>query len=100
MLFDKDGRIRKYANELEILEDFSEIRLEYYHKRKDFLLRRLRRQREIFSEKVRFIQLVISEALKVKNRKKDALIEDLRKRNFRTIHEICEGEHIPGVTAD
>eukprot|EP00929_Paragymnodinium_shiwhaense_P049118 TRINITY_DN24798_c0_g1_i1.p1 TRINITY_DN24798_c0_g1~~TRINITY_DN24798_c0_g1_i1.p1 ORF type:complete len:1288 (+),score=381.44 TRINITY_DN24798_c0_g1_i1:105-3968(+) len=92
VFFDRNGKINKYNNELEIIEDFAGIRLEFYHKRKAHLLRKLRQQQEILSEKVRFIRLVISEELKVKNRKKDQLIADLRKKNFRTIHEICEGE--------
>mmetsp|Transcript_21318 Transcript_21318/g.45361 ORF Transcript_21318/g.45361 Transcript_21318/m.45361 type:complete len:1306 (+) Transcript_21318:68-3985(+) len=92
--FDKDGKIRKYADEHEIIEDFAKLRLEYYHKRKAHLLRALRQQHEIIREKVRFIRLVIEEKLKVKNRKKDTLIEDLRKNNFRTLSEITEGDDI------
>merc|ERR1712176_654670 len=63
ILFDKSGKIKKYANEREILEDFAELRLEYYHKRKDHILHRLRCQCEVLSEKVRFIRDVISEKL-------------------------------------
>lgn len=92
IFFDKGGRIRKFTTELEIIEYFAELRLEYYQKRKDHLLRRLRQQCEILSEKVRFIKQVISEKLKVKNRKKEVLIQDLRKMNFRTMQEICEGD--------
>jgi len=94
ILFDKDGKIRKYANELEILEDFAQLRLEYYHKRKEYLLGRLRQQLEILSEKVRFIELVIAEKLKVKNRKKDVLIEDLLKNKFRPLYEITNGDDV------
>lgn len=90
-LFDRDGKIRKYNTVVEILEDFAELRLEYYNKRKAYLIRILRQQLEVISEKVRFILAVISEKLKVKNRKKDTLIEDLRKQKFRTLQEITEG---------
>eukprot|EP00927_Polykrikos_kofoidii_P034300 TRINITY_DN29120_c0_g1_i1.p1 TRINITY_DN29120_c0_g1~~TRINITY_DN29120_c0_g1_i1.p1 ORF type:complete len:1271 (-),score=344.83 TRINITY_DN29120_c0_g1_i1:123-3935(-) len=92
VFFDKSGKIKKYANEKEIIEDFAVLRLEYYHKRKDYILRRLKLDRDIISEKVRFIKLVVEDKLKVKNRKRDQLIEDLRKNGFRTMQEICEGE--------
>lgn len=92
VLFDKEGKIEKFDCERAILESFAELRLQYYFKRKDYLLEKLRQQQEILSEKARFIELVITEKLKVKNRKREALIEDLRKNDFRTFHEITEGD--------
>merc|ERR1712228_368236 len=60
VFFDRDGKIQKFNTEQEIIETFAEIRLEYYHKRKAHLLKKLRQQKEILSEKARFIQLVIA----------------------------------------
>jgi len=94
MLFDKEGRIQKFTSEAELLESFAEVRLQYYFKRKDYLLEKLRQQREILSEKARFIELVIAEKLKVKNRKREALIDDLRKNDFRTYYEITDGDDV------
>ena len=48
--------------------------------------------------KARFIELVIEEKLKVKNRKREQLIEDLRKNNFRTFYEITDGDDIEETT--
>jgi len=98
VLFDKKGQIRKYSNELEILEDFCELRLEYYHKRKAWQLRTLMQQLEVLAERVRFIFLVIEEKLKVRNRKREALIQDLRSNHFRTLQEITDDADmdIPG----
>jgi len=48
----------------------------------------------VLSEKARFIELVIEEKLKVKNRKREQLIEDLRKNNFRTFYEITDGDDL------
>ena len=44
--------------------------------------------REVLSEKVRFIKLVIADALKVRNRKRETIIADLRSNNFRTLQEL------------
>ena len=38
MLFDADGRIRRFGSPEEIIEAFAPLRLEYYHKRKAHLL--------------------------------------------------------------
>jgi len=94
VFFDKEGKIQKYETEKDIIEQFAEIRLQYYFKRKDYLLERLRQQHEILSEKARFIELVIADTIKVKNRKHDQLVEDLRKNNFRTMHEITDGDDL------
>ncbi|CAE7162205.1 TOP2A [Symbiodinium pilosum] len=94
IFFDKDGKIKRYADERNILEEFAELRLEYYHKRKAHLVKVLRIEAEILAAKARFIQEVIDEKLKVKNRKKDVLIEDLRKHGFKTLREITEGEEV------
>jgi len=97
MFFDKDGKIKRYSDERQIIEEFAELRLEYYHKRKAHLVRNLRIQAEVLAAKARFVQEVIDEKLKVKNRKKDVLIEDLRNHGFKTLHEITEGESLEGV---
>jgi len=51
---------------------------------------RLKRHLAILESKARFIRLVIEEKLKVKNRKRDDVINDLRKQDFRTIEEITQ----------
>ena len=38
MLFDADGRIRRFGSPEEIIKAFAPLRLEYYHKRKAHLL--------------------------------------------------------------
>lgn len=38
MLFDKDGKIKRYDSPEQILEEFFDLRLEYYEKRRVSLL--------------------------------------------------------------
>ena len=38
MLFDAEGRIRRFGSPEEIIDAFAPLRLEYYHKRKAHLL--------------------------------------------------------------
>jgi len=91
VFFDKEGKIKKYANEMELVTDFAELRLEYYQKRKDFHVNRLRREKEHLDSKVRFILMVIRNELVVSNRKKVELLVDLRQRGFKTQHQIFHG---------
>mmetsp|Transcript_42105 Transcript_42105/g.90431 ORF Transcript_42105/g.90431 Transcript_42105/m.90431 type:complete len:1220 (-) Transcript_42105:205-3864(-) len=88
VFFDSEGRIKKYETEREVLLDFAKLRLEYYQKRKDFHVDRLRREKELIDAKVRFILMVIKGELVVNNRKKKELVDDLKRHNFKTFQQI------------
>lgn len=44
VLFDSNNKIKKYESVQEILEEFYLIRLEFYHKRKEYLISKLDRE--------------------------------------------------------
>eukprot|EP00930_Biecheleria_cincta_P034105 TRINITY_DN23592_c0_g6_i1.p1 TRINITY_DN23592_c0_g6~~TRINITY_DN23592_c0_g6_i1.p1 ORF type:complete len:1248 (+),score=292.45 TRINITY_DN23592_c0_g6_i1:442-4185(+) len=88
MLFDAEGKIKKYDSALEVIQDFAEVRLRMYEKRKAFLLARLLRESEVLSEKARFVQLVIDGKLVIRRRKIADLAQDLRKNRFKAISEL------------
>ena len=44
VLFDKFGKIKKYEDEVQILEDFFTERFDLYQKRKDYLIRVLKKE--------------------------------------------------------
>lgn len=82
VLFDNEGRIRKYEHTSEILEEFFHVRLDLYKKRKTYLLKELRDEELRLSNRARFIQMVIAGTLKVSNRPKKELMAELKKKKF------------------
>ncbi|KAF9977382.1 DNA topoisomerase 2 [Actinomortierella ambigua] len=58
--FDPQGRIKKYGSPEEIIQDFYDVRLEYYRKRKEYLTDILTREWTRLDNKVRFILMIIS----------------------------------------
>eukprot|EP00747_Dinoflagellata_sp_TGD_P131240 gnl/TRDRNA2_/TRDRNA2_174938_c5_seq12.p1 gnl/TRDRNA2_/TRDRNA2_174938_c5~~gnl/TRDRNA2_/TRDRNA2_174938_c5_seq12.p1 ORF type:complete len:1368 (-),score=440.69 gnl/TRDRNA2_/TRDRNA2_174938_c5_seq12:62-4108(-) len=88
VFFDYEGKIKKYATELEVLEDFAKLRLKYYQKRKDYNLGRLRRDKELIDAKVKFILMVIKGELVVSKRKREDLVAELKKHGFKTLEQI------------
>ncbi|KAJ3046795.1 DNA topoisomerase 2 [Rhizophlyctis rosea] len=94
VLFGRDGRLRKYAGCREIVEEFYELRLEYYEKRKDWLLAELNREWTKLDNQVRFIQEVIVGDLVVQNRKKADVIEELKERRYVAIEKGKEGDAV------
>merc|ERR1719171_986891 len=92
MLFDEEGKIQRYENECEILMAFAKVRLEMYRLRKEWLIRKLKREREVLANKVRFLELVIEEKLKVRNRPRKEVVNNLQKLGFRTMRQIYQGD--------
>lgn len=84
MLFDYEGKIKRYQSEEEIIREFFVLRKELYERRKLHMLASLRQQVETLSSKVRFILGVISEEIKVSRVKKSVLVAQLRSMGFKT----------------
>ena len=100
VLFDQHGKIKKYTTPEEILDDFYLLRLEYYSKRKDFLVEELKTQYERLSNQARFVQMIINKELTVNNRKRVELVTELRKRDFRPFPKQGKAKVAADVEAD
>jgi DNA topoisomerase-2 len=68
-LFDPNGKIKKYETLEDIIKDFMKVRMGCYKKRKAFMLEKMNRQLDLIDNKLRFVQLVVSETLEVEGRK-------------------------------
>ena len=90
VLFDYEGKIKRYPSEQEIIREFYVLRENLYHRRKDYLLARLRKEVEILTNKVRFILGVINEEIKVSRVKKRDIVKRLKQMGFKTMSEINE----------
>ena len=82
VLFDTEGRLAKYESPEHILSVFYEMRLDYYEKRKELLLRKLRREQKMLSNRARFVEEVCSGELVVNNRKRTDILADLQERGY------------------
>ena len=55
VLFNSLGKLQKYKDIADICEEFYELRYKYYENRKDYQISVIKRDLEIFSNKLRFI---------------------------------------------
>lgn len=81
-LFHPVKGIRKYASAEEILVDFLEIRIEYYKKRKEYLVKTLTEDLAVLQNKARFIQMVIDGSLTIFKRTRSDIERDLKSLKF------------------
>ena len=81
-LFDAEGRIAKYNTPEDMLLEFFTLRLDFYDKRKELLLNKMRREQSILTNKARFIEEVCAGELVVSNRKRSEILAELQERGY------------------
>lgn len=90
VLWNAESKIQKFDKVQQILEQYCPVRLEFYKKRKTNLLVKLRRDCEVLRQKSRFVQMVISNKLELRNKKKSVLLKELAQNKFLTKAQIFE----------
>lgn len=77
-LYNSKGRITKYASVYDIMDEFFEVRLAVYCKRKAHMERKLSSELEVLESKKRFIQLVLDKFIVLERRSKQDIIEQIK----------------------
>uniref|UniRef100_A0A6P4ERW4 DNA topoisomerase 2 n=1 Tax=Drosophila rhopaloa TaxID=1041015 RepID=A0A6P4ERW4_DRORH len=81
--FDQNNCLRRFPTSVEILKEFYKLRLEYYARRKDFLVGQLTAQADRLSDQARFILEKCEKTLVVENKQRKAMCDELVKRGYR-----------------
>jgi DNA topoisomerase-2 len=82
-----DGKITKFESVMDIIDTFFDKRLSDYNARKVSMLNKLQDEQDKLSNMVKFIKMVISDKLKINNRKKDLIVKDLESNKFMKIDD-------------
>ena len=78
-LFHPIRGIHKYASPEEILEDFIDVRLDAYHRRKEHMVKTLEQRSMVCDMKSKFVTMVISGHIVVFKKKRNVLEDELSK---------------------
>lgn len=76
-LYDRNHCIKKYETPEEILNDFFEVRLEYYVKRRKYMLDEMVEKLKYLDARIKFITIVVEEELIINKRKRTEIESDL-----------------------
>ena len=88
-LYDNDIHIHKYASPYDIIEEFYEVRLEHYHKRKAHQLRALKNDLDMLRERYRFISMITEGTLEIRGKSRVEVEEILASHSFlRLSHKV------------
>jgi DNA topoisomerase-2 len=81
-LYNNKGIICKYDTVEDIMKEFYMIRLAYYGKRKEYMLKSMKRELDIFSAKIRFIEEFISGEINILHKEDEEIEAMLVERNY------------------
>lgn len=82
VLFDHNGILRRYKTPEEICEEFFQVRLKMYGKRKEYMVGNLESQCSKLDNIARFIQEKIDNVISVENKKISAVVDMLVERKY------------------
>jgi DNA topoisomerase-2 len=81
-LFDDNLVPIKYKTSTDILLDFCDIRLEFYGKRRDYLINKLTEELKYLQSKVRFISEYINGVIQINNKPRQEIVDMLNQHGF------------------
>ncbi len=81
-VLDEHGKLKIFDTVEDILKYFVDFRLGYYHKRKDYLLEKIKMDIIKLTNKALFIKAVIDGKIIVNNKKKEDIIKQIEKVNI------------------
>ncbi|KAB7496958.1 DNA topoisomerase 2 [Armadillidium nasatum] len=82
VLFDHNGCLRKYNTVMEMLQEFFDLRLKFYGKRKSYLVGMLEAESNKLSNQARFILEKCDGRLTIENKKKREMIAELQRKGY------------------
>lgn len=80
--FDSQGKINRYASVNDIIQDYYFVRLDYYQRRKDYMVKEYSNQLDKITSQAKFVKMIIDGELIVGNKKKKLLIDELESLDF------------------
>ena len=84
---DENGTLKIFESDKEIIEYFVNFRLQYYTKRKDYLLEKLKNELKLLGNRGKFVKYILDDKLDVKNKAKDILIYEITKLGLEQIED-------------
>ena len=81
-MFDANEKLKKYSSAEEIIDDYYGIRLEYYEKRKAYIVNALRRELLVLSNRARYITELLDDTIDLRRKTNKMLTALLKERKY------------------
>jgi len=81
-MYDSNNVIKKYKNVMEIIDDFYNVRLDFYKKRKRYMLSKLEEEIMIITNKAKFIMGIVNDEIIVNKKSYSKIVAQLEEKEF------------------
>ena len=81
-MFDANEKLKKYSSAEEIIDDYYGVRLEYYEKRKAYILNALNRELLVLSNRARYITELLDDTIDLRRKTNKMLTALLKERGY------------------
>ena len=99
-LFDAHDALKKYDTVEEIIDDYFEIRLSLYQKRKEYLIAALEQELIILRNKTNYIRENLEDTIDLRKKKKEQVVEMLTNKGYAIIDNDCEYKYLTKMPMD
>jgi len=99
-LFNSEDKLKKYENVEEIIDDYYDIRVEYYEDRKEYIINTLEKDIIILSNKVKYIKEILDETIDLRKKKKQEIIDMLVEKKYYMIEDDKEFKYLVKMPMD
>lgn len=99
-LFDENEKLCYFENITQVIEHYMNIRLEVYVKRKEYQLKKLQREMELYQNKARFITDVLDSKIDMRGMKKDKVCELLESLEYKKFDDDTEYKYLIKMSMD
>lgn len=99
-MFDENQQLKKYENVYDVIDKYMVVRMEYYDRRKKFVLEKLKREVVLISNKARFIEMQCNDEIDLRRKKKDAVVELLKSHKFDIIDDDTDYKYLRSMPID
>jgi DNA topoisomerase-2 len=99
-LFDSNEKLKKYSKVEEIIDDYYDVRLEGYVKRKKHIIKILEGELIVLHNKARYIKEVLDDTVDIRRKKRDAIIKMLETKKYDKLEGDEEYKYLLKMTMD
>jgi len=99
-LFNYEDKLKKYDSVEEIIDDYFDIRLDYYEERKNFMIDALEKELLVLSNKAKYIKELLDGTIDLRKKKKQEISKMLLENNYNIIDDDEEFKYLVKMPMD
>ena len=99
-LFDYEEKLKKYTTEKDIIDAYYPVRMDYYNKRKNYIIENIEKELKVLSNKSKYIQENLNDTIDLRKKKKDDIINMLKEKGYDIIDNDIEYKYLLKMSMD